>query len=369
MSGGLYIHIPYCEKKCAYCDFYSAGGSKEVSSRYVDRVKREIRSAADFERRTVYFGGGTPSLLSPWQTADILSRANILPGAEITLEANPDTLTMQKLEGYLSAGVNRLSIGVQSAYDSSLRALGRIHDSKKAFEAFKMAKKAGFTNISGDLMLGLGGYSPAELNDTIDFLKSRGAVHISAYMLKIEKGTPFYKNPPKDLPDEDEMADFYLAACQKLEKEGYRQYEISNFALKGFESRHNSGYWQLRDYLGIGPSAHSCIAGQRFYYPPDTAAFIAGRRPVADGNVDADDFIMLSLRLKSGLSLQTLADQWHLGINAHMANKLKIYEKKRLLTVKNNIISLTPTGFLAQNTIAAEIMSRTVNLTRSENII
>lgn len=357
METGLYIHIPYCKKKCNYCDFYSCGGCETVPQAYVDAVIREISQHKDHVYRTVYFGGGTPSLLTANQVEQILAATTIKPGAEITLEANPETLTQEKLDGYYTAGINRLSIGVQTVYDKSLQVLGRVHSADKAREAFDMARRVGFTNISGDVMLGLDNYSVQEMKDTIDFLINHGATHISAYMLKVEEGTPFYSNRPANLASEEELADYYLQCCEYMEEKGYKQYEISNFCLPGYHSRHNSIYWQLDDYLGIGPSAHSCIDGKRFYYERDIDAFINDTQPIYDGEVDADDYIMLSLRLKSGLNLNTLKEKWGLKPDSRTMKKLEIYKNQGFITMKNGCISLTPTGFLAENVIASDIMS------------
>ena len=357
MEVGLYIHIPFCRKRCNYCDFYTFGGAEGVSDDYIKAVKREIAKHKGLICRTVYFGGGTPSLMTANQVKDILSILNIKEGAEITLEANPDTLTPTKLKEFRKVGINRLSIGVQTVFDKSLKDLGRIHDSRKAALAFKWAREAGFENISGDLMLGLDNYSLEEMNATIDFFKAAGATHVSAYMLKIEEGTPFWYNRPKNMADDTHMADFYLAACEKLAKEGYAQYEISNFCKPGYHSRHNTIYWKLEDYLGIGPSAHSCMGGQRFYYPRDLDLFMEKGETVMDGTADADDYIMLSLRLAQGLDINYLREHYHLEIDNHIKRKLKIYEKQGFIRVINNCISLTPKGFLVENVVASDIMS------------
>ena len=353
---GLYIHIPFCVKKCNYCDFYSIGGNNAVDDKYVDAVIREIKKYDNIMWKTVYFGGGTPSLLAPQQVEKILDSIDCLPDCEITLEANPETVTAQKLTGYKNAGVNRLSFGVQTSKQTSLETLGRIHSNQKVIEAFSDAKKAGFTNISADVMLGLPNYTYKELDDTVELIHSLGATHISAYMLKIEQGTPFAVNTPDNIPKEDEVSDFYLYACEKIESLGYKQYEISNFAMEGCQSRHNNIYWQLENYVGIGPSAHSCLDGVRFYYPRDLRGFIENPQILQDGKVDVDEFIMLSLRLKSGLDLTALKEKWGKQLSSLQLKKLEILKKQGYITLENNTISLTPKGFLMENAIACEIM-------------
>ena len=253
---GIYIHIPYCKAKCRYCDFYSAPGARGVPQSYVDALLREL---AKNTRRpdTVYFGGGTPGLLSPAQVDALIQAAAPLPGAEITLEANPDIVTSEALRGFRAAGVTRISFGVQSADDAQLRRLGRTHTAAGAAQALAWAREAGFDEICGDIMLALPEYTNAEFDRTLALLRDGGCTHISAYLLKVEPGTAFYRSPPAGLPDGDAAADFYLYAVQQLEAAGYRQYEISNFARPGHEGRHNLLYWNCNDYWGIGPAAHS----------------------------------------------------------------------------------------------------------------
>lgn len=362
MAFGLYLHIPYCRAKCRYCDFYSRGGMGEVPEEYIDALLVALRgfkegSAPAPRPDTVYFGGGTPGLLTPAQVKRILQAADPLPGAEVTLEANPETLTPALLAGWREAGVDRLSLGVQTARDESLARLGRRHTAADSRAALAMARAAGFENISGDIMLALPGYTRAEFDETLALLAEGGARHISAYLLKIEPGTAFAARPPAGLPDEDAAADFYLYAAERLEQAGYAQYEISNFSAPGFEGRHNLIYWNCEDYLGLGPAAHSCMGGRRFYWPADTAAFLAGRaRPVPDGDCGGEDYIMLRLRLRAGLNLEILKEKYKLEFSER---KLRFAEKCRAAgyaEFDGETLRLTPRGLIIQNSILCELL-------------
>lgn len=353
---GLYIHIPYCPAKCRYCDFYSTPGCRAVPQAYVDALLREL---ANCDRRpdTVYFGGGTPGLLSPAQVGLLLAAADPLPGAEITLETNPDVVTPERLAGFRQAGVNRLSLGVQSARDDQLRRLGRTHTAAGAAAALRTARQAGFTELCGDIMLALPHYTRDEFDETLSLLQDGGCTHISAYLLKIEPGTAFERFPPDGLPDSDAAADFYLYACRRLEEEGYRQYEISNFALPGHEGRHNLLYWNCEDYLGLGPAAHSCVGGVRRFWPSDTAGFVAGTlREQAEGVCDAEDFLLMQLRLTSGLRLREYYDRGG-----------AVFDRRRLAFIRQcvshgyarfdgEVLALTPAGMVVQNAILQELL-------------
>lgn len=356
MRKGLYIHIPFCKRKCRYCDFYSLPCAGKVPDNYVEQVTKEIRKYGDNIFDTVYLGGGTPSLLSAEQVKTLLSAISFSEDAEITLEANPDSLTAENLKGYRAAGVNRLSIGVQSVSDTQLKTLGRLHDRLGAQRALRLAREAGFTNINGDVMLGLDNYTDREMIDTIDFLIDNGVSHISAYMLKVEEGTPFYTDPPKGLSSEEELSEFYLKACAYLESRGFRQYEISNFAKDGMVSRHNMIYWKMEDYLGIGPAAYSCWNGKRFHYERDLDSFMKEPHVVFDGSEDVDEYIMLSLRLTEGLDLTQLAEKWGYALNERTVKELCLLREHGLLEFDGNRISLKPEGFLVENSISSEIM-------------
>lgn len=360
LSFGVYFHIPYCFSRCRYCDFYAAGAARAVPDAYVDALLRALAgfaAALPGPPDTVYLGGGTPSLLTPAQAARLISAAAPRSGAEVTLEANPETVTLERLQGYRAAGVNRLSIGVQSARDSQLRALGRPHTARQAAAAFEMARQAGFDNVSGDIMLALPRYSREEFDETLALIQRGGAAHISAYLLKIEPGSAFGRQPPAGLPDADQAAGFYLYAVERLAAAGYRQYEISSFARPGREGRHNRIYWDCGDYLGLGPAAHSCLAGKRFYYPADTTAFVAGTaRPVPDGGCGAEDYLILQLRLASGLDLAEYRRRGGPDFTPRQRAFLAHCQQAGYLTLPPQRLTLTPLGMIVQNAILEELI-------------
>ena len=360
MSLGLYLHIPYCFSKCRYCDFYSHPGERGVPDAYVEALVRELDRFAPerpLQPDTLYFGGGTPSLLRPEQAKRLIDAARPLPGAEITLEANPETVTEQSLAGFREAGVNRISFGVQSARDTQLRTLGRPHTAKQARAAFAAARRAGFANISGDIMLALPHYTEAEFDETLELIEEGGATHISAYLLKIEPDSAFGKHPPEGLPTGDEAADFYLYAVEQLEHHGYRQYEISNFAKPGYEGKHNLIYWDCGDYLGLGPAAHSCMGGKRFATPAGTAAFLAAPAVYEpQGECTAEDYIMLQLRLSRGLSLSALRARYGVSFSSEKLRFLQTLAEHGLAVFDGSVLRLTPRGMLVQNSILCELV-------------
>ena len=273
---GLYIHIPFCASKCPYCDFYSERYSKKLAEEYKNAV---IRNLLHYNETydTVYFGGGTPLLLGEKHLCGIMEAAKpyLTADAEVTAEGNPGVSERADFKKLREAGINRLSFGLQSSNDKELSALGRIHSAKEAAETVKAAQKAGFDNISLDLMLGIPYQTEESLIRSIDFCASLGVSHISSYMLKIEEGTPLAKSELRFLcADEEKVSDFYLLACEELEKRGFMQYEISNFAKDGKRSFHNTRYWLDDEYIGIGPSAHSFMEGRRFYFDRSIKDFL-----------------------------------------------------------------------------------------------
>ncbi len=353
---GLYLHIPFCKRKCAYCDFYSAVFTDELIDRYVDSLKIYIKKWGGKSSRpinSIYLGGGTPSLLNhriiPLLDA-VKQSFHVTENAEITLEINPQNNIEEILENAKKAGVNRLSIGAQSGNDAFLKNLGRTHTARDTENAVKIAKKLGFSNISLDLMIGLPDSSLETLKSDLDFLINLEPQHISCYILKIEEKTAFYKlQNALNLPDEDGISDQYLFMCEYLESRGFSHYEISNFCKEGYESRHNLKYWRCEEYLGIGPSAHSFLDGKRFYYPKDLKEFINGNEPVFDSfGGDQKEKIMLNLRLKNGINTAFLPRK--------AAEKCNLFANSNLATLNNGIFSLTNEGMLVSNSILTEIL-------------
>lgn len=356
-SLGIYIHVPFCGKKCSYCDFYSVGWTKETAEEYVRAVLRNIRHYSDRSRNvdTVYFGGGTPSLLSPGQISQILGEIrdcfDASGIAEITLEANPCTLTPAKLSELREAGVNRLSVGVQSMIDDELKMLGRVHSARRAEQAVRDASAAGFDNISCDLMIALPDQREESLRFSAERLAELPIQHISAYILKPEKGTPFEVSKLRGrLPDEDSAAELYLEMVRILEERGFMQYEVSNFARPGFESRHNCRYWRCEDYLGLGPSAHSCYGGARFAAERDLAGFIGSDvqqvTVTDDSPCGFEEYAMLRLRLKEGLLLSDVPEH-----RKDIEKKLPPLIAQGYAESDGERVSLTAKGFLMSNSV------------------
>lgn len=356
-SLGIYIHVPFCGKKCDYCDFYSESYRKDTVSEYVSAVIRNLKAYSDNSRLTdtVYFGGGTPSLLSSEQIEMILDEVknsfSLSENPEITLEANPNTIDFNKLEKFRSAGINRLSVGVQSMIDSELKFLGRTHSAERAEKAVIDAYRAGLKNISCDVMIALPEQSAESLRYTLDRITNLPIQHISGYILKTESGTPFDCDEIKNLlPDDDKTAELYLEMVNFLGSRGFEQYEVSNFAIKGFESRHNCRYWKCLDYIGIGASAHSCNAGKRFAAERNLHDFINSpvqKIIITDENpCTFEEYAMLRLRLKEGLNIDDFLEKKN-GI----LKKIPELIKSGYINYNENHISLTPEGFLVSNSV------------------
>ena len=364
---GVYIHVPFCLRKCPYCDFYSLTGADDAQMdayvktvcRVLDEAGRRGFSGAD----TLYFGGGTPSLLGGKRLSSLLfaARPLLTAEAEITLEANPADDLRETLCAFAAAGGNRLSMGMQTADERELLALGRRHTPQALFRAAADARAAGIENISLDMMLGIPGQTPASVEATAAACRRLGAAHVSAYLLKLEPGTPFGQHPPA-LPDEEATADLYLTACAALEREGYRQYEISNFAQPGRQSRHNRKYWEGAPYLGIGPAAHSFLDGKRLAYARSLSAFLRGDPPLFEDPDDRalpdgspEEYAMLRLRLTEGLREADFSARFGCALPAAWRERAAALPD-RLVTVDGDGIRLSREGFLLSNTLICRIL-------------
>lgn len=369
---GIYIHIPFCIKKCHYCDFCSFAEREKGNMReYADELCRRIRifSQEQVEKRlvdTVYFGGGTPTLL-PTDAMESIMRTlfesfEFDRNAEITVECNPASIDRQGIEALRRLGINRISIGLQSANDEELSALGRAHNYADFKQTFFDARKAGFENISVDIMYGIPEQTPSSFEHTLREVVELSPEHISAYGLKIEEGTVFAeKRDSLKLPCEDEEYEMYCACGDILSQNGYYRYEISNFAKEGYESQHNLKYWQLEDYIGFGVAAHSCIDGVRFGNSRDMAAFLAGEDIAEERSVIGEierieESIMLGLRLGKGIDLGEYERIMGRDFFADRP-KAKIFAEQGFLKLEEQRLSFTTKGFFVSNAILCEILS------------
>lgn len=426
-SIGIYIHVPFCKRKCAYCDFFSVCSLKAADG-FTSAVLKDMERfrKKGIKADSLYLGGGTPTELGKQRLCRIIERArdifDIDRSAEITVETNPqtaegdtpksrescaaedgkgrtagsgNTCTVKDLQNSLSVaglckapagsddirrgniagstketeklfeslyavGVNRLSIGMQSSNDRELEFLGRRHKAQQVKASVMAAKAAGIENISLDIMLGIPFQTEQSLEKTIGFADSLPVSHISAYILKIEQNTAFYrlfKQGKLNVCDDDLTAKLYLSAARQLEERGFMQYEISNFAKKGFEGRHNLKYWHDEQYLGFGPSAHSFFEGKRFYYPRSLKDYEAGVCPIFDSEGgDAEEYLMLGLRLSEGISFERFERRYGYPVPEKTVKTAKELEKHGLMTVTDKCFSLTRQGFLLSN----EIISRLI---------
>ena len=363
-SIGLYIHIPYCKSKCPYCDFYSGNGTESEYDRYTQILIEKIKlwsSKTEKEVSSIYFGGGTPSVLGAEKLSKILlavkSSFSVTDEAEITTEVNPDTGKSIDFELLKKSGFNRISVGMQSAVEKELKKLGRIHNAEDAKITVERAKDAGIYNISLDLMMGIPFQTQDSLKKSIDFCNECGVTHISSYILKIEEGTKF--DLIKDsliLPDEDKQAELYLFAVDYLKKLGFEQYEISNFAKKGFESRHNINYWKCGEYIGIGPSAHSFFDGNRFSYNRSMQNFENDITDFDCKGGTSEEYIMLTLRLKSGLEFNEFENRFGFKLSDNFFRKIKKYADMGFMELNSERACFTPKGFLVSNTILSDLI-------------
>lgn len=380
-TASLYLHIPFCHTRCYYCDFNTYAGILPMRAAYVRALLTEIELAGKMARhedgsrrrsRTIFFGGGTPSLLSVEQMKSLLdacfSAFAVDPDAEITMEANPGTLTGEQLVGLRAAGVNRLSMGAQSFDADLLKALGRIHTPEEIVQAVHYAREAGFTSINIDFMFGLPGQTMQHWRETLDQALELRPEHLSLYSLIVEEGTAFYSwaQEGRIIPgDEDLCADMYEYADQRLREAGYINYEISNWALPGHSSRHNLTYWQNLPYIGMGAGAYSSFAGRRFSDEREPAAYIkqlkAKRIPEAESEIVEREQAMsetafLALRTAMGLHLPTFEQRFGEPFAQFVGDRLRVVEDAGLLEYEENWLRLSTRGRLLGNEVFMRLL-------------
>ena len=370
---GLYFHIPFCASRCAYCDFCSTADRRDLIPAYQRALKKHLGEAIprlqSYRIDTVYFGGGTPSWYGTDELAELMGlirkELRLTPDCEITLEANPDSVESAGLAKLRRAGFNRLSLGAQSANDAILRFLGRRHSWAQVPRAVEKARRAGFENISLDLIYGLPAQSREDWSDTLRRVMELQVQHLSCYGLKIEEGTPLWKfrNSP-DIPDDDLQADMYLYAVDTLAGAGYFQYEISNFARRGYASRHNLKYWLLEDYAGFGASAASCIGSQRFTFLRDVEGYIraveTGENLVCESETvtateKAVEYVMLGLRTARGIEAGEYERRYRAPF-APLEALLQGYVRLGLARQVDDRWRFTPRGFLLSNQLIGELL-------------
>ncbi|MDD4089552.1 MAG: radical SAM family heme chaperone HemW [Tissierellia bacterium] len=371
---GIYIHIPFCVKKCGYCDFYSVKRDEISENKYIQSAINEIKSYCELKDEyivdTIFIGGGTPSIIAAQNLENVITTIRntftVEENAEISMEANPNTLNTKKINAYSSIGINRLSIGIQSLNDDILKNIGRIHNSKEALEAVENAKQSGFININADVMFNIPGQTTDDINNTITRLIKKEIKHISFYSLKLEKGTPMYlleKNKEIVMPEEDDEREMYYAGRNLMEKHNLLQYEISNFAVKGYECRHNLKYWNQEEYIGIGPSAHSFLENMRFSNPSELTEYISSGnngtfkrniQEVMNENEIIFEYIMLRLRLTEGLKFIDFKNKFSRDFKKTYNEQIGHLEENNLIQSDDEAIRLTKRGMDLSNYVFAQ---------------
>ena len=374
---GLYIHVPFCAAICNYCNFNRGLFDAGLKNRYVAALLEEIRRAGDSTPAdTIFFGGGTPSLLEPDEIAAILDTCRqsfaLVPGAEISLEANPETVTPERLAAFRQGGINRLSFGVQSFRDEELQRLSRLHSASHAREAFGMARAAGFDNISLDLMMWLPQQSVADWLESVDALIDVGPEHASLYLLEIYPNAPLRDAMARSrwsVAPDDDAAEMYLEAMQRLDDAGYGQYEISNVARPGRESRHNLKYWTDGAWLGFGPGAHSTREGTRWRNVSATQEYIstvesggqlAAERRILSRQDALEEALFTRLRLTAGIDLELVNSQYGVDVWREFGGELHRFVEAGLLIYDGGALRLTRAGMLLAHEVMTVFISSTV---------
>lgn len=361
MAESVYIHIPFCRQKCCYCSFVSFSDLSQKDE-YIKTLKKEIFDIYKGENlQTLYFGGGTPSLLSIDEIRELTELFNFSDNTEVTLEINPETVDEKYLTELKKTRINRLSIGAQTFDDKILEIIGRKHKSLNVFSTVKNAQNVGFNNISLDFIYGLPEQSLESFAANLKTAIELGVEHISLYGLKIDEGCYFHKNPPKNIADEDLQADMYLKAIEILEKYGFEHYEISNFARSGKYSRHNVNYWKCGEYYGFGVAAHGCINGVRYSNPTNLSDYFENflhpaQKHELSEQEKLEEKIFLGLRLKEGISLKEINKKFDIDFEKKYANILTKYLKTAHFRLENGHLKFTPKGILVSNYILADFI-------------
>ena len=367
----LYVHIPFCVRKCQYCDFLSGPSDEETKDRYIEALLKEIRAAEhteDYEIVSVFIGGGTPSALKAEAIASIMRTLQeqffFCEDAEVTIEANPGTVDLEKLTIYRNVGINRLSLGLQSTDAEELKLLGRIHSYEEFLKSYEWAREAGFSNINIDLMFAIPGQTGEAWRQHLYQVAELNPEHISAYSLIIEEGTPFAEQN-LDLPDEDTEYQMYEDTAEILERYGYRQYEISNYAKQGYMCQHNAGYWQRREYLGFGLGASSLYGGMRFSNTHQMQEYLKeSRNPdqirkdvtVLSRNEQIEEFMFLGLRMTEGISEKKFEENFDVRLMDVYGDILQKYEETGFMEHIETKWRLTRKGIHVSNHILADFL-------------
>ncbi len=369
---GLYLHVPFCLRKCGYCSFYSEAGRRD-SSRWLAAVIRQLRQFFSPRPLTsIFFGGGTPTMLPPEVLRDLLAECRqhffCAEEAEISLEANPATVDLSALQTLRQAGFNRLSLGVQSLHDTELRRLGRPHTAAEAAQTAKLAQQAGFANLNIDLMCGLPDQTLQSWSETLTQALALRPQHLSIYELTVEEGTPFAQQQKEGkllLPDEDAALRMLETARQMTEEAGFHRYEISNYALPGCECRHNINYWRNSDYIGIGPGAVSCLNGMRKSAVADAVEFCSRiengqevweHEECLEPEAAFRETVIMGLRMTEGLALDELRRRFSIDAAAYYGETLARLTKQGLLELADGRLRLTAQGLLLANPVMAELV-------------
>lgn len=379
---GIYIHIPFCARKCNYCDFYSLASGEDEKKSYIEALKREIKEVskkvnADYQVYTIYFGGGTPSIIKADYIKEVLDvirshfklyKDDFYP--EITIECNPKTVDMDKLSIYKEAGINRISLGLQSTDNDELKLLGRIHTYEDFLESYEMVRKSGFKNVNIDLMSAIPNQKTETYEKSLNEIIRLNPEHISSYSLIIEEGTPFFKkyseNAPlfSELPSEDEDREMYALTSEKFSKAGYERYEISNYAKEGFYSRHNTSYWDRVPYLGFGAGASSFFENERYKNMANLKEYIekAGIEDIREEiiklnlNDAMSEFMFLGLRKVVGVSKSEFKSNFTFCVEEIFGENIKKYINNKLLIDNGEFLRLSDRGLDISNYVISDFL-------------